>query len=94
MKADATEMKGAAVAQACWQQRVPFLVICSLSDDAGNIAYGDAKNFYGITARNSASFVIAILELIAKTIACSQVSNKFRLPSFLHGSSYEIHNFV
>ena len=34
-KADATEMEGAAVAQICWQRRVPCLILRSLSDGAG-----------------------------------------------------------
>lgn len=66
MNADATEMEGAAVAQACWQQQVPFIVIRSLSDNAGNNAYNDAKKFYSVAARNSASLVLAIINLIEK----------------------------
>jgi len=61
LRADATEMEGAAVAQACWQQKTPFVVIRSLSDDAGNNASTDVRNFYGIAARNSASLVIALM---------------------------------
>ena len=34
-KADATEMEGAAVAQICWQRRVPSPILRSLSDSAG-----------------------------------------------------------
>jgi adenosylhomocysteine nucleosidase len=60
MNADATEMEGAAVAQICWQQRVPFLVIRSLSDNANSSAGTDVKTFYEIAARNSASLVMAI----------------------------------
>ena len=33
-KANATEMEGAAVAQICWQRRVPCLILRSLSDSA------------------------------------------------------------
>ncbi len=61
MNADATEMEGAAVAQACWQQQIPFIVIRSLSDNAGDNAYDDVKKFYQVAARNSASLVVAIL---------------------------------
>ena len=60
--ADATEMEGAAVAQTCWQQKTPFVIIRSLSDDAGNNAYADVKTFYAIAARNSAGFVFALME--------------------------------
>ncbi|HEX8279115.1 MAG TPA: 5'-methylthioadenosine/S-adenosylhomocysteine nucleosidase, partial [Segetibacter sp.] len=66
MKADATEMEGAAVAQACWQQQVPFIVIRSLSDNAGNNAYDDVKKFYHVAAHNSAKLVVAILGKLAK----------------------------
>jgi adenosylhomocysteine nucleosidase len=61
MNAEATEMEGAAVAQTCWQQRVPFLVIRSLSDDAGSKAYNDAVTFYQVAARNSARLVMEIV---------------------------------
>jgi len=67
MNAEATEMEGAAVGQVCWQQRVPFIVIRSMSDNAGNNAFSDVKTFYRVAARNSASLVIAITEMLAKT---------------------------
>ena len=63
--ADATEMEGASVAQACWQQQVPFIVIRSLSDNAGDNAYDDVKKFYEVAARNSASLVMAMLGKLA-----------------------------
>jgi adenosylhomocysteine nucleosidase len=62
LMADATEMEGAAVAQACWQQKTPFIIIRSLSDDAGNNAAMDVRSFYEIAARNSASLVIALMK--------------------------------
>jgi adenosylhomocysteine nucleosidase len=62
LQADATEMEGAAVAQVCWQQKVPFIVIRSMSDNANNHAHADAVTFYPIAARNSARFVMAILQ--------------------------------
>ena len=58
LKAAATEMEGAAVAQTCWQQRVPFVVIRSMSDKAGNNAFMDLQAFYHIAARNSANLVM------------------------------------
>ena len=66
MNAEATEMEGAAVGQVCWQQHVPFIVIRSMSDNAGNNAFSDVKTFYRVAARNSASFVITIAELLGK----------------------------
>lgn len=61
MNAEATEMEGASVAQTCWQQKVPFLVIRSLSDDAGNNAHDDVASFYKIAAENSAAVVMSIV---------------------------------
>ncbi len=61
LNADATEMEGAAVAQVCWQQKTPFIIIRSLSDDAGNNASMDVRSFYEIAARNSASLVMALV---------------------------------
>ncbi len=60
--ADATEMEGAAVAQVCYQQGVPCLVIRSLSDRADENARNDMLTFYKTAARNSAALVMAILE--------------------------------
>ncbi|MFT3932357.1 MAG: 5'-methylthioadenosine/adenosylhomocysteine nucleosidase [Chitinophagaceae bacterium] len=65
LHADATEMEGAAVAQSCWQQKTPFVIIRSLSDDAGNNASMDVRSFYEIAARNSASLVISLMQKIA-----------------------------
>jgi len=62
MNADATEMEGAAVAQVCWQQLVPFVIIRSISDNAGNTAYADIKNFYQSAARNSAHLVMEMVK--------------------------------
>ena len=59
--ADAVEMEGAAVAQICWQQDVPCLVIRSLSDNAGASASEDFKKYYKIAARNSATLVTRII---------------------------------
>ncbi len=59
--ADATEMEGAAVAQVCFQQHVPCLVIRSLSDKANGNARNDMLTFYKIAARNSANLVMKIV---------------------------------
>lgn len=59
--ADATEMEGAAVAQVCYQQQIPCLVIRSLSDKANANARQDMLNFVKIAARNSANLVMAIV---------------------------------
>lgn len=59
--AEATEMEGAAVGQVCWQQKVPFLVIRSLSDNASSNAASEVKAFYQVAANNSAILVMALV---------------------------------
>lgn len=61
MHAEATEMEGAAVAQACWQVKTPFLIIRCLSDSASNNAHDDVAAFYQTAAYNSATLVMAII---------------------------------
>jgi adenosylhomocysteine nucleosidase len=60
MHAEATDMEGAAVAQTCWQQGVPFLVIRCLSDAADGEAEKDIARFYRAAAHNAAMLVAAI----------------------------------
>lgn len=60
--ADATEMEGAAVAQICYQEQVPCLVIRSLSDKANGNARTDMRRFLDIAARNSAKLVLKVIE--------------------------------
>jgi adenosylhomocysteine nucleosidase len=60
-KADATEMEGAAVAQICWQRRVPCLILRSLSDSAGAKAPEDERRFERRAAQNAARLVIGIV---------------------------------
>ncbi len=60
MQAEATDMEGAAVAQTCWQQGVPFLVIRCLSDAADGEAEKDIARFYRAAAHNAAMLVAAI----------------------------------
>lgn len=64
MHADATEMEGAAVAQVCWQQAQPFVIVRSLSDNAGSKASSEVAQFYQLAARNSAQLVIALVGLL------------------------------
>jgi adenosylhomocysteine nucleosidase len=61
LNAAVTEMEGAAIAQTCFQQNTPFLIIRSLSDNANNNAKSDVKNFYQIAAQNAATLVMAIV---------------------------------
>lgn len=66
LRALATEMEGAAVAQVCWQQGVPLIVIRSLSDRADRNAGNDVRAFYQQAAANSASFVMEMLSYLAR----------------------------
>jgi AGZA family xanthine/uracil permease-like MFS transporter len=67
MQAEATDMEGAAVAQTCWQQGVPFVVIRSLSDAADSDAEKDIARFYRAAAHNAAMLVAAITGELART---------------------------
>ncbi len=64
--ADAIEMEGAAVAQVCYQWKIPCLVIRSISDTADEKAAGDMLTFLAPAARNSALFVAALVEHLAR----------------------------
>ena len=66
LKADVVEMEGGAVAQVCWQLKVPCIVIRSVSDLADAGASDDFKKFYKAAARNSAALVQDILTGLAK----------------------------
>lgn len=61
-QADATEMEGAAVAQICFQQNLPFLIIRSISDKANEVAPADFQTFKKVAADNSAILVKAIIK--------------------------------
>lgn len=63
--ADAVEMEGASIAQVCFQQGVPCLVIRSLSDMADATAVKDSANFNKIAAGNSAKLVRDIVAQLA-----------------------------
>ncbi|AFK02129.1 MTA/SAH nucleosidase [Emticicia oligotrophica DSM 17448] len=63
-QADATEMEGAAVAQICFQQKLPFLIIRSISDKANEAAPADFQTFKKTAADNSAILVKTILKYL------------------------------
>jgi len=64
LNADAVEMEGAAVAQICYQQVTPCIVIRSISDSADEGAIQDTQMFYIMAARNSSSLVGEIVALL------------------------------
>lgn len=59
--AAATEMEGAAIAQACHLLNTPFLVIRSLSDIAGKTSSVSFKSYLQQAAKHSAQLVMAML---------------------------------
>ncbi|MFH1755458.1 MAG: 5'-methylthioadenosine/adenosylhomocysteine nucleosidase [Candidatus Latescibacterota bacterium] len=68
--ADAVEMEGAAVAQICIQTATPCLIVRSISDRADSSAVKDVEQFYKIAARNSAVFVMKMIELLPLESRC------------------------
>jgi len=62
--ADCVEMEGAAVAQVCEINRVPFVIIRSMSDLANEDAEVDFKAFAPYAAKNSSLIVKKIVEFI------------------------------
>ena len=62
---DAVEMEGAAVAQVCTINQLPFVVIRTISDKADNNANVDFKAFLPIAAKNSIGMVRHILESLS-----------------------------
>lgn len=65
LNADAVEMEGAAVAQICYQRRIPHLVVRSISDKADETAREDSMMFQEMAAKNSAALITKIIELLA-----------------------------
>ncbi len=72
LDADAVEMEGAAVAQVCWQRRVPCLIIRCLSDMADESAGRDYQNLYQAAARNAARLALGTINRLAAASAAEQ----------------------
>lgn len=56
------EMEGAAVAHACWLNRIPFLIIRAISDGANEGADISFEKFCGMAAKRSSDLVERMLE--------------------------------
>ena len=56
------EMEGAAIAQVCWLNHVPFVIIRAISDRADHSEEINYASFAAITARRSAAIVCAMIE--------------------------------
>ena len=59
-----TEMEGAAIAHTCWLNKIPFVIIRSISDNADNKAEMIYDEFINIAAKNSGDIVYKVLEEI------------------------------
>jgi adenosylhomocysteine nucleosidase len=64
--ADAVEMEGAAVAQVCWKQNVPCLIIRCICDKADASAGADFERFLKSAATNSSKLTMSLVKLLAK----------------------------
>jgi adenosylhomocysteine nucleosidase len=78
LNADAVEMEGAAVAQICYQRRIPHLVVRSISDKADTTARVDSMMFQEMAAKNSAALIAKITELLSSQLPVSKSSKKVR----------------
>jgi len=55
--ADCVEIEGAAIAQVCYLNNIPFVVIRSISDNANNGAHMDYEKFTPIAVKNSSNCI-------------------------------------
>ncbi|WP_291635713.1 5'-methylthioadenosine/adenosylhomocysteine nucleosidase [Clostridium sp.] len=60
----ACEMEGASIAQVCYLNEIPFIVIRSISDNANNGAHMDYEKFKDIAVENSTNILNDMLKLI------------------------------
>lgn len=63
--ADCAEMEGAAIAQTAYRNGVPFVIIRAISDKADNSAEMDYPTFEALAAKNCATVVLTMLEMMA-----------------------------
>ncbi len=67
LRADAVELETAAVAQVCWQQKVPFLAIRSLTHRADESAAEDFRTYGHYGAAVSANFALNLVSALTST---------------------------
>lgn len=60
----ACEMEGASIAQVCYLNKIPFVVIRSISDNANNGAHMDFEKFTPIAVKSSTLILKTMLELM------------------------------
>lgn len=57
-------MEGASIAQVCYLNSIPFVVIRSISDNANNGAHMDYEKFTPIAVKNSTRILNKMLNLM------------------------------
>lgn len=62
VQGDCAEMEGAAIAHACWLNRIPFVVIRAISDGADEEANMSYEQFVVLAAKRSSELVEKMLE--------------------------------
>ncbi len=62
--ADAVEMEGAAVAQVCYERKIPHLIIRGISDTADEKADKDVNTFQSVALGNAAKVTCKMMELM------------------------------
>ena len=65
MQGDCAEMEGAAIAHACWLNRIPFVIIRAISDSADEQANMSYEQFVLLAAKRSSELVEKMLEKLA-----------------------------
>ena len=63
-----TEMEGAAVAQACDMNNVPFVIVRSMSDKADGSAHTNFSEFTRLASKNSYQIVDKMLEMLSELV--------------------------
>ena len=58
------EMEGASIAQVCYLNSIPFVVIRSISDNANNGAHMDYQKFIPVAVKNSTQILNKMLEMM------------------------------
>jgi adenosylhomocysteine nucleosidase len=58
------EMEGASIAQVCYLNSIPFVVIRSISDNANNGAHMDYQKFIPVAVKNSTRILKQMLEIM------------------------------
>lgn len=62
VQGDCAEMEGAAIAHACWLNRIPFVIIRAISDSADEEANMSYEQFVVLAAKRSSALVEKMLE--------------------------------